>query len=232
MNNKTYYYDNDKPILVSENSIKITPYTWLSNGNIWEFNSLNYFYKLIDDSGAYNIIDVGAQTGLYTLYAKYRPKCTFYSFEPFQQSLKCLTENLELNKIKNVKTFNLALSDKEGEAILNTCSSHNGLHTIGSPLRFNDVNPIKIYTNTIDNLFYSKNIPVNFIKIDTEGFEYFILKGALNTIKTYKPIIQLEWNETNMKQCNVSKNMLYDIFNQLDYKINYLNDEELFIIPK
>jgi FkbM family methyltransferase len=229
---KIYHYDNNKPIIVSDNTLKLTPHTWLTNGEIWEFDSLTYFYNLIDDSGNYNILDIGCQTGLYSLYAKYRPNCKFYAFDPFEKSIKCLQENLDLNQIKNVLTLNYALSDIEGETILNTCKSHNGLHTIGTPLRFNDVNQITIKTKTIDNMFYNQNIPVHFIKIDTEGFEYYILKGGIKTIKKYKPIIQLEWNKDNMKQCNVSEPLLNEMINELLYEKMIIINEELFIKPK
>jgi hypothetical protein len=107
------------------------------------------------------------------------------------------------------------------------------LHTIGShPIRFNDVLPVKINVDTLDNIFYDNNIPVHFIKIDTEGWEYFILQGGENTIKKYKPFIQIEWCEPNMAQCNVN---MHDfnryIAEQLEYKVDTKIDEELFLRP-
>ena len=84
----------------------------------------------------------------------------------------------------------------------------------------------------IYNLFYYKNISVDFIKIDTEGWEYNILKGGENTIKQYKPIIQLEWNEINMKQCNVDSHEFNEyLTTTLEYKRLHLINEELFIGP-
>jgi len=99
--------------------------------------------------------------------------------------------------------------------------------------RFSDIVKINIETDTIDNLFFHNNIPVHFIKIDTEGHEFNILKGALNTIKTYKPIIQLEWNFDNLKQNNVQPYMLSElIYTELNYKEICKTDEELIIGPK
>ena len=72
---------------------------------------------------------------------------------------------------------------------------------------------------------------IDFIKIDTEGYEYFILKGGEQTIKTYKPIIQLEFNETNMRQCNLYPKQLYNYIMELGYKIHNLTNEELIIVP-
>lgn len=228
--NKKYYYDNNKSIYVSYETILYTPNSFFPNGQLWEKESIIDFYNLIDDK-SYNIVDIGAQSGLYTLYAKYKPNSQFYAYEPFPITYEILNKNLDMNQITNVKTFNLAISDKQGNSTLNTCKTHNGLHTMGNPLRFNDVLSIPIKTTTLDIEFYDKNIPVHFIKIDTEGHEYFILKGGIKTIQKYKPIIQLEYNTTNMKQCNVSDQMLNDLILEFGYKKKSILGEELIIEP-
>lgn len=226
---KTYYYFNDEKysINVSDKTCELTPYTFQPNGELWENVSLQQFYNSINNNVEYNIVDVGAQSGLYSLFAKFLPKSTFYSFEPFTPTFNLLNENLILNNINNVKTHNIALSNTIGETTLNTCIHHNGLHTIGSNLkRFNDIKPITIKTTTLDDEFYNKNIPVDYIKIDTEGYEYWILKGGLKTIKEYKPIIQLEWNKINMEQCNVTEEMMKQLMDDIYYKDNSTNMDE------
>lgn len=233
MSYKYYYFNNSNyPIFITSKTKKITPYTFLPNGQLWENKSIKQFFSSIDDK-PYNIIDIGAQSGLYSLFAKYLPNSTFYSFEPFVDTFNCLNDNLKLNNISNVKSYNIGISDKVGTSILNTSKSHNGLHTMGdSPLRFDDINPISINISTIDEEFYNKNIPVHFIKIDTEGWEYNILKGAEKTIRKYKPIIQLEWNITNMKQCNVTEQELSTILNNYNYYEKSNADEEKLFYPK
>jgi len=214
-----FYYFNNKnlEINVSDNTVKLTPYTFSIDSGLWEQRSIHQFFSNIDDK-RYNIVDIGAQSGLYSLFAKFLPNSTFYSFEPFSETINCLNENLKLNNIKNVKTFNIALSDKKGSSTLNLSKSHNGLHTMGgNPLRFNDIKSITINTDTLDNVFFDKAIPVDFIKIDTEGWEYYILKGGENTIKKYKPVIQLEWHTENMKQCNVTENDLLKLLKDYGY---------------
>ena len=232
---KEYCYNKDKnyTFCVSNETLEITPNTFNLNGEIWENDSIQEFYRYISPYEKCNIIDVGAQSGLYSLYAKFLPFSNFYSFEPFKPTYDLLNQNILLNNINNVKTFNQGLSNEKTNIILNTCLSHTGLHTIGSNvLRFNDINPIEISVDTIDNLFFDKNIPVHFIKIDTEGWEYNVLQGALKTIHKYKPIIQLEWNEINMKQCNITPEQLNELIEQFGYIKQKQIDEELFIVPK
>ncbi len=232
MNNHTYYYFNDDnlPIIVNQDTVNKTPYTFQNDGTMWENNSIYNFFKSISSNDNLNIIDIGAQTGLYTLYAKYLSNCKFYSFEPFKTSYDILNENLLLNDIKNVYTYNIALSDKIGKSNFNVCLDHNGLHTMGENIkRFTNKNTIEVDTTTIDEMFFNNNIPVHYIKIDTEGYEYYILKGGINTIKTYKPIIQIEWNIINMEQCNVNENDFKELIKSINYEIFDIINEEVLI---
>jgi len=202
--------------------------------NIWEEQSLHIFYNIVknDNRPIKNIIDVGASVGLYSLYAKFLQNTNFYSFEPFKKSFDVLNKNIELNNITNVKTFNIGLSDKKETKELKISFDNYGLNTLGDhPLRFNTDDVTSIEVDTIDNLFYDKNIEVNYIKIDIEGFEYYILTGAKKTIEKYKPIIQIEYNITNMKQCNIEPEQIEKIINDLNYKKAFLTAEELIIIP-
>tara|TARA_Y100000996_G_scaffold116981_1_gene87059 strand:+ start:4225 stop:4932 length:708 start_codon:yes stop_codon:yes gene_type:complete len=232
MSYKYHYFNNGNyPILITKKTLDITPYTFQRNGQMWETESIHQFFSCVDNK-SYNIIDIGAQSGLYSLFAKYLPNSTFYSFEPFIDTFNCLNDNLKLNNINNVKTFNLGVSDSLGTNTLNTSIGHNGLHTMGNPLRFHDINPITITTTTLDDFFFNKKIPVNFIKIDTEGWEYNILKGAQNTIKKYKPVIQLEWNLTNMKQCSVNEQDLLSLLNNHGYYEKSTTNEEKLFYPR
>ena len=233
----TYYYNHRNPnyhINVTDETLRITPHTFQKNRPMWEEESINYFYDNVPVDKPVNILDIGAQTGLYTLYAKYLPKGQFYSFEPFPDTYKVLNDNIALNGITNVNTYNFGISNYKGDCVLNTSKSHNGLHTIGpNPLRFTDIVPVKINVDTIDNIFYENDIPVDFIKIDTEGWEYFILQGGEKTIQKYKPFIQIEWSEVNMKQCNVD---MHEFQKYIDDKMGYVKktliSEELFLVPK
>lgn len=233
-----FYYFSDKryPIKVTHETTVITKYTFPPNGEMWEGPSLAQFFKQIDTTKKVNIVDIGAQSGLYTLYSKYLPNAHFYSFEPFPDTYKLLNDNLTLNNIPadRVTTFQMALSDKCEKTFLYVCNNHNGLHTMGeNPLRFSKDNTIllEITSSTLDEQFYNKDIPVDYIKIDTEGWEYKILLGGLKTIKKYNPIIQLEWNTTNMKQCNVKENDLKDLLHNLGYIEKSMVEEEKLFIP-
>lgn len=227
-----YYYFNDKrwPIKVTRETMEVTPYTFQPNMTMWETPSIHQFFSQIHPDGEFNIADVGAQSGSYTLFGKYLPKSTFFSFEPFKESYKCLLDNIELNGLKNVQTFNVALSNVSGSTTLNTSKSHNGLHTLGeTPMRFDDVVPVEIETKTLDEYFYDVDRPLHFMKIDTEGWEFHVLEGGRKTLEKYKPIIQMEWVPVNMQQCSVNEEELKEFMKSLGYnEVSMRGEEKLF----
>ena len=74
----TYKYPFNKSILVTEETTKLTPDTFSSTG-IWEYNQIMYFYERVfaTKKDKIVIVDIGAQTGLYTLFAKFVDNATF-----------------------------------------------------------------------------------------------------------------------------------------------------------
>lgn len=229
---RIYYYHKkiDHSIKISAESRNNEFCPFMPDGSLWEDYQVYDFFNRVDPTKKCTVVDIGAQIGLYTLYAKFLPLSTFYAFEPNPESFRLLNDNIKLNDITNVHSYQLAISDKIGLSTLNTSIHHMGLHTLGEkPLRFSDIKPITVETTTLDEFFYKNKISVDFIKIDTEGYEYYILKGGVKTIQTYKPIIQLEYNTTNMQQCGVALNALDELLTSIGYKfITQFGEEKIY----
>ena len=220
-----YNYPNNKHVFVTEDTINVTPYTFQHDGTIWEFESIDYFYNLIQDQEK-TVLDIGAQSGLYALNCAFFPKLKYYAFEPYKVTYNLLLDNLKLNNINNVNCYNIALGNIKQEQILRV-PDHKGLNTLGeTPLRFDSFEEIPVTVDTIDNLFFEKNIPVDFIKCDTEGYEYFIIKGGEKTINKYHPELFIEINETNCRQCGVTGQLLVDLLHSMNYKIVTIKENE------
>jgi FkbM family methyltransferase len=209
------------------------------NGKLFEDKSIELFFtRYLKKKDSMVIIDIGAQIGLYTLYAKKLNTSTFYSFEPYDVELNILKSNVKLNNLQNVILSDVAISNKKETKILNVCSNSPGLSTLGeNPIRWDDNSSptIKktVQTDTIDNLF--ENITVDMIKIDTEGWEYYILQGAEKIILRDKPNIQIEWFGMNLHQCNVIPSEFENyIRNVLNYEITVHEglDSEIYLTPK
>tara|TARA_B100001057_G_C22709451_1_gene895094 strand:- start:86 stop:826 length:741 start_codon:yes stop_codon:yes gene_type:complete len=230
------YVDNKK-IMITKETYKFDTDWYSKNGSIYEMESLELFYNFVNNyikntnNDKINIIDIGAHTGIYTLYSKFLNNSNYYSFEPQIKAHDNLKDNILLNNISNVNLFNYGLSDKKCNGILKVPGGDKGLATLAlNPLRMEkNPNTYDIFLDTIDNCFFDKNINVDFIKIDTEGHEYFILKGGNKTINKYKPLIQLEFNYLNLKQFNLTQKNVEDYLKSIDYiLINKCKEEHIF----
>jgi FkbM family methyltransferase len=126
------------------------------------------------------VVDIGANVGNHAFFFKNicnskRVIC----FEPLEQNLVLLKENCP-----NCEIYPYALSDEEKKGFISNINinGNSGVAQISS-----DGTPIEL--KTLDS-FNFKN--VTFIKIDVEGYELKVLKGALKTILTSKPDIMVE----------------------------------------
>lgn len=215
-----YTYPGKKPFRVTQDSICKTKFTFFLSGEIWEPTSIEYFYSLVETKHKNKdavIVDVGAQSGLYTLYAKYLPDCKFYAFEPYQETYSLLLGNLELNSISNVKAYNFALGSKEETKILHV-PEHLGLNTFGdAPSRFSTWQDVEVPIKKLDDII-PEDTPVDYIKCDTEGWEYYVLKGAEKILRKWKPELFIEINLENLAQAGVNPSDLEDFLHELHYK--------------
>jgi FkbM family methyltransferase len=236
MNTINFPYINGTEISVSENALYLnccfvhpTKDSEWFEPFVWELDVIQKFVDQIQND--FVVLDIGANTGLFSLAAKYYENTKWHLFEPDPFNYSSLQENLKINEIENVSLYEEAMGDKVGKEILKICSIHRGLNTIGKDVkRFSESesidHPVKM--NTIDNLFLDTKIDL--IKIDTEGSEYDIIVGGIETIKKYKPKILLEYNEVNMSQCGHSRQELDLLINQINYEPFWFdNGENLFI---
>jgi len=236
MKSVNFPYINGTEISVSENCLYLNS-SWVHPSKdakwdthfVWELDVIQKFVDQIQDESV--ILDVGANTGTFSLIAKYYPNTKWHLFEPDPFNVSLLKENLDLNEIDNATIYEEALSDSVGECVLNICPTHRGLNTIGKDVkRFSKAevqeHPVKM--NTIDNLFIDTKIDL--IKIDTEGSEYDIIMGGIETIRKYKPKILMEYNPGNMSQCGHTSEKLNALINEIGYRPFWFdNGENLFI---
>ena len=124
-----------------------------------------------------------------------------YSFEPSEGVLKYLNENIKINQLeKQVTSVSVALSDSKGSIDFYELKNpkfpniHNlsGEHNTGAK-KDRLSNKIRVETTTLDDFVLSQKInSLEFMKLDTEGAENIILKGAKKTIEKFRPLIVCE----------------------------------------
>lgn len=140
------------------------------------------------------IVDVGACYGEYTLLCANKAKDgTVIAIEPNPYHFELLKKGIEANNFKNVILVNMALSDKEEEVDFYIGNEHMEGSTLfkdkmTQELGHNNKHEIiKVKSITLDKLLSNFNIDkIDILKIDAEGAELKIIKGAKNTLKNSK----------------------------------------------
>jgi FkbM family methyltransferase len=208
--------------------------TWFANGSIWEKHLIQKFYSLLPKNEHFVALDLGAQTGAFSLLAKYFPNSTWYAFEPIKEAAAELQKNLALNKIHNVFVHPIAAAEFSGKITIQMPGMDSwGLATIGSNVqRFDTVEVRHIDCIDLDSFVEAQQIKkVHFMKIDTEGAELLILRGGKNMLLRDHPIIIMEFNETNMKQCGIRKADIETFLRETGYTWKLISNEDLLCIP-
>ncbi len=175
--------------------------------------------------------DVGAHTGSYSLLLrKTYPGIQIFTFEPNPETFSILSQNV---KQQNINIVQLALGGSDTNAQIYSYSDekdseHASLHKeVMTGLHHSkEVVTYDITVETLDTFCTKNDIKgIDFLKIDTEGNEFDVLKGAKNMLSQNKIcIIQFEFNEMNV----VSRVFLKDFYEILpDYNFYRLDTRKL-----
>jgi len=183
-------------------------------------------------------IDVGANIGNFSLSLANRYEdATIYSFEPHPTNFETLRKRTSGSKIE---PYCVALGEKAGESILYDRADRDGsslaslYEEVISEIHKEDTTSINISIDTLDNFVQRKNLQyIDFVKIDTEGNELSVLKGAKELIKNSKiGCIHFEFNEMNIISRVFMRDFRsilnnYDLFRLLPNGLLKLNDTPL-----
>ena len=137
-----------------------------------------------------DIIDAGAYTGDSSLPLSKLTSLNVHAFEPFEESFNKLVKNIKLNSVENIIPINASLSNYDGIMKLYLSGDNYQGITADSNKRQYD-SYFTAESKTIDSYVEENNLNVGLINVDVEGEEKNLLEGAINTIKSQKPILFL-----------------------------------------
>lgn len=142
------------------------------------------------------VIDVGAHIGSFTVVAagEVGPDGNVISLEPSVQNFRMLEKNIRTNQLANVLPLNLAAGSAEGVGELRLYNRPGGNSFYSRDFTMVGYESVKVATlDSISERF--KLEKVNFVKIDVEGHELEVLKGAAKILGEYKPKLAIETHE-------------------------------------
>jgi FkbM family methyltransferase len=143
-----------------------------------------------------NAIDVGAWIGDSSVtMARHFNHVNL--FEPVEEVANCCRQNLIDRKIENYKLFRVGLSNKSGkQRLLNKGKSFSGWISTNV---LNDSNSKRSFEINTELLDHYKFTDIDFIKIDVDSHEGFLLEGAVDFFKNNNPVIMIESKERDQK---------------------------------
>ena len=142
----------------------------------------------------FQILDVGANIGCTSLLFSDLGQ-QVVAFEPLSRTFELLQKNISLAKKNNIQTLQLALGDENKEAEIYFSDTNRSTAFVLDKTQRDDSKTTVIKIKRLDDLFPEIGIDrLDFMKIDVEGYELRVLKGAKNTINQYRPIVQMEFN--------------------------------------
>jgi FkbM family methyltransferase len=171
-------------------------------------------------------VDIGANIGLYTVIAGHTvgPNGKIYSFEPCTQTFLRLEENVRLNKLQNVNCYQYAVSDLKGKQLLNiSIDNWDAWNSLAKPTGIGtaEFKTELVKTICFDDFAREHKIlgKIVMMKIDVEGWEYKVLKGAFQVLTNNRPpILLVEFNKDALVSAGVSGLELERYLMDIDYK--------------
>lgn len=168
------------------------------------------------------VIDIGANIGSFSMLINdLYPRSTIHAFEPIPSTFNCLQSNLGPNK--RIITNNLGISSKNGW----TTMKHNPNKSVISSIV--KKGNIKVKLTTIDSYIEKNNIKfIDLLKIDAEGHELEVLKGAKKTLSKTKYLL-LEVTVKNNKNYTFSE-LISHLYSPEKYNfqlISYSNNPDI-----
>jgi FkbM family methyltransferase len=143
------------------------------------------------------VVDIGAYIGLYTIIASKRVGANgkVIAIEADPSNFELLNRNIKVNQLTNIISLNNAVYSKETKLKLYLPGEelgHTTYNTVMSDRAKNEDKFVEVSANTLDYLLQLKEITdVNWVKIDVEGAEFEVLKGAHNLLLNSRNIVIL-----------------------------------------
>jgi FkbM family methyltransferase len=169
-------------------------------------------------------VDMGANIGLYTLYAARRVGANgrVLALEPSRREIAILKSNIELNELTNVTIRQVAVSDQHTEVDLLVAgvrnSGHNTLGAFGynTPLDHRET----VQSRRLDEIVTTEGLPrIHVVKMDIEGAELAALRGAVDTLQRDHPLLLLELSDRLLQHQRSCSAEVLSLLAQLGYRM-------------
>jgi FkbM family methyltransferase len=177
------------------------------------------------------VFDVGANAGVFTLLAAALVgEGVVYAFEPSPRDRTRLVANVRLNALSNVRVRGEGLGSAVGKATLAVASAeHPGHNTLGGFVYSDDAAySVDVDVVTLDSVVAVEGLlRLDVLKIDVEGAESAVLRGATAALRRFRPIILVEAQDTSLREAGSSLHELLGLLRDARYDLEVFGSSGL-----
>jgi FkbM family methyltransferase len=175
------------------------------------------------------VLDIGANIGWYAInLSKSVSQGKIIAFEPIPRTYRYLVDNIALNELDNIKTYNLGLSEKSGHFNFYYNRNYTGATSLANIINARDVALVKCRVERLDDFLKKAKIKkFDFIKCDVEGAEKFVIQGGLGSIKQNQPVIFVELLRKWSAKFNYHPNSIIKMLKEIGYGCYVINKTKL-----
>jgi FkbM family methyltransferase len=197
----------------------------------WEAYETELTLKHLQPGDIY--VDVGANIGYYTLIAAQRVgvQGTVIAYEPEPDNFKLLESNVTLNGLPQVQIFPYALYDKNTDGKLFLSADNFGDHRIYSAGENRLSREIQLVHG--DGHLSQLTDKIDFLKIDTQGSEFFVVKGLQQSMmKNHQHLrIMLEFCPYGIRHSGANGHEFVQLLDSLDMQYHIIDHQQQCLIP-
>ena len=167
------------------------------------------------------VYDIGDQAGFYSLaFSRLVGTGHVYSFEPLSENCTNLLDHLRINNIQNVIVHQIAISDRSGLVDFRI-GVNNAMGRI-----INEPSIYRVYTVTIDELIENGLPPPDLVKLDVEGSEADVLRGAVHILRDRRSVwlVALHGQQPTRECWSIFDSYGYSIFTMDGRRIQSVSD--------
>lgn len=181
-------------------------------------------------------IDIGANIGSFTLVAaRIATRGEVHAFEPSDHHFSRLSRNVALNHFENVALNKKGLDDKTGYATLFLPKLNGEMNNSGAASLYTsaDASSTQVTEEVelilLDDYVRTNGIDrIDLIKIDIEGAEFNALKGSIETLQRFRPIVLMELDRDNLERAGCEPDAILGFWHDLNYRVSrIMNNGEI-----
>ncbi len=173
------------------------------------------------------VFDIGANIGVVTNWFAHRCQHV-HAFEPHPDNFEKIKSQKKLRNMNNITVHDIALGKEKSRMQLHVKEFH-GHHSLGDVVSSQTVGKIEVNVRTVDAISEELKIDkINFMKIDVEGFESDVLRGASRLLQNKKiDYILFELQDTILHSINRTSKEVFQIIFDAGYQIIDLNGNSI-----